>query len=324
MQLRFRVRLFVLIAGLVSLLIVACGGDAPSAAPSAATTSTVVATAAPTVVVVAVTPTVVNEEPAASSISAGLAGSEPAMVTFKVTDRSIEAPEFIPAGLTTIRLENAGSVQHSMVVFDIDDGHTVGDVALELTGQNWPEAWAPSVGQITAEAGETSEWTILLKQGLYAATDWTSGPDLIPHVARGVFTGFEVIASESSAVAWDSGAVEIGLLDFAFAGIKDLTAGRTTFHVVNKSDVQDHEMAFVRLEDGQSVGELLGNYRVSPVGEGESPEAFGRIGWVGPGQEVEYSVDFDAGRYGVICLLPDSHPGTPHWNLGMLGEFTVE
>ena len=48
------------------------------------------------------------------------------------------------------------------------------------------------------------------------------------------------------------------------------------------------------------------------------------VGWIGPGQEVEYSVDFDAVRYAVVCLMPDSHPRVPHSNLGMLGEFTVK
>ena len=321
-QLRYRVRLFVLITGLLGMLIVACGGDAPSAAPSAAATSTTVATTAPTTVVVAVTPS--SLDPTAQPIYSDVVDGEPALAVFKVTDRSIEAPEHIPAGLTTIRLENAGTVEHSLVIFDIDEGHTVANVALELTGQFWPESWAPSVGQVTAGVGESSEWTVRLKKGLYAATDWTNGSDSVPHVARGVFTGFEVSAAEVSPVAWNSEAVEIELEDFAFTGLKDLEAGRNDFRFVNKSATQDHMVGFVLLEEGESVVEMFGDW-VSAIYNGtKTYEPVGGVDWIGPGQEVEYSVDLDAGRYGMVCLLPDSHPGTPHSNLGMLGEFTVK
>jgi len=105
-------------------------------------------------------------EPTVQPISNDVVDGEPALAVFKVTDRSIEAPEHIPAGLTTIRLENAGTVEHSLVIFDIDEGHTVANVALELTGQFWPESWAPSVGQVTADVGESSEGTVRLKKGL--------------------------------------------------------------------------------------------------------------------------------------------------------------
>lgn len=322
MHLRIRVRLFILIAGLLGLLIVACGGDAPSAAPSAAATSTTVVKTAPTVVVVAVTPPSLN--PTATPISTDAVDGEPALAVFKVTDRSIEAPEHIPAGLTTIRLENAGTVQHSLVIFDIDEGHTVDDVALELTGQFWPETWAPAVGQVMAEAGESNEWTVRLKQGVYAATDWTNGADSVPHVAKGVFTGFEVSAAEVPPVAWNSELVEIGLEDFAFTGLKDLKAGRNDFHFVNKSDTQDHEVGFVLLAEGETALEKFGNWVYQYFGGTETYEPVDQFEWIGPGQDVGYSVDLDAGRYAIVCLLPDSHPGTPHSNLGMLGEITVK
>ena len=48
------------------------------------------------------------------------------------------------------------------------------------------------------------------------------------------------------------------------------------------------------------------------------------IGWIGPGEEVEYSIELDAGTYAVVCLLPDDFPGQPHVNLGMLSQIEVK
>ena len=81
--------------GLAGMFIVACGGSAPPAAPTVAATSV-----PPTTVVVTVTPV----PPTTTSAPAAMeqVESEPAVVVFRVTDRSIEAPESIPAGLTTI------------------------------------------------------------------------------------------------------------------------------------------------------------------------------------------------------------------------------
>ena len=316
MHIRFNTRYLWWVVGLAGMFIVACGGSAPPAAPTVAATSV-----PPTKVVVAVT--TVPLEPTPTAVPAGEIEGDPALVVFKVTDRSIEAPEFIPAGLTTIRLQNDGPVRHSLVVFDIDEGHTVDDVARELTGQFWPESWAPAIGEVTAEPGESNEWTVRLEKGLYAATDWTVGPDNVPHVARGVFTGFEVTASEGPEIAWNSDVIEIELGDFFFTGLQDLPAGRNTFRLVNLSDDQDHMLLFVPLGEGETAAGMFGNFKYSRLGGTLEFEPAGEIGWIGPGQEVEYSVDLAPGNYAVVCLLPDWHPGTAHSNLGMLGQIVV-
>lgn len=323
MHIRFNIRYLSLISGMAGVFIVACGGSAPSAAPTVAATSV-----PPTTVVVAVTPappTSTAVPPTSTSAPAALerVESEPAVVVFRVTDRSIEAPEFIPAGLTTIRLQNDGSVRHSLVVFDIDEGHTVDDVARELQGQFWPESWAPAIGEVSAEAGESNEWTVRLVKGLYAATDWSVGSDQIPHFAKGAFTGFEVSAAVEPDAAWDPDAIQVELGDFWFTGISDLPAGRNTFRFVNVSKEQDHMIIFVPLDADQTAQGMFGDYVYERTGGTLEFEPAAEIGWIGPRQEVEYSVDLAPGSYAVVCLLPDGHPGTPHSNLGMLGQITV-
>jgi hypothetical protein len=321
-HLRFRFHFLVLIIGAFGLFIVACGGDAPSAAPTAATTSSAATNLQPTTVVVAVTP--VSIEPTTTPIPEGMIEGEPALVTFTMTAREVKGPEFIPAGLTTIRLQNDDTVDHAMIVFDVDEGHTIDEVESKLEGQTWPWVWAPPLGQVRAGPGETNELTVRLEKGLYAVTDWTTGPDNIPHVAKGVFTSFQVTEAEVQQVEWDSDAIEIGLDDFAFTGLKDLEAGMNTFRLTNNSDDQEHELLFVPLLDGQSAEELFKDFAYSWNGGTLEFEIVAGIDWIGPGLVVEYSVDIDPGEYAVVDLIPESYPGTPHVNMGMVEQITVK
>ena len=307
------------------MFIVACGGNAPPAAPTVAATS-----ALPTTVVVAVTsvpPTVTPVPPTSTSVPAAMEQieSEPAVVVFRVTDRSIEVPESIPAGLTTIRLVNDGSVRHELTLIRVNDGRTADELETQTKLQNWPTGWAPTVASIRAEAGESNEFTVRLIPGIFAAVDWGTRSDSVPHSALGVYTGFEVMEPDSADIAWDPDTVEIGLEDFFFTGIQDLSAGRHDFKIVNRSGDQPHALSFVPLDEGQTAAELFENFRSVKFGGSpiENLERQVSIGWIGAGQEIEYSVELAAGNYAVVCLIPDGFPGTPHVNLGMLGQITV-
>ena len=325
MHIRFNTRYLWWVMGLAGMFIVACGGSAPPAAPTVAATSV-----PPTTVVVTVTPvppTVTPVPPTTTSAPAAMeqVESEPAVVVFRVTDRSIEAPESIPAGLTTIRLVNDGSVRHELTLIRADDGRTADELESQTKRQNWPATWAPPVASIRAEAGESNEFTVRLVPGIFAAVDWSAGSDSIPYSAFGAYTGFEVSESDSAGGAWSQDTVEIGLEDFFFTGIQDLSAGRQNFKILNRSDDQSHALTLVPLDEGQTAAELFENYRSVKFG-GSSIENLERqvgIGWIGAGQEIEYSIELAAGNYAVVCLIPDGFPGRPHVNLGMLGQITV-
>lgn len=322
MHIRFNIRHLLGIMGLASIFIVACGGSAPSAAPTVAATATA-PSAAPTTVVVAVTPA--SLEPTAAPIPAGLVEGQPALVVFKVTDRSIEAPEIISAGLTTIRLQNDGSVKHTLTLVRAEDGRTAEELESKTKFQNYPATWAPTIASARADAGESSEFTIRLTPGTYGAADWSMGTGSIPHTVLGVYLGFEVSNSDSADVAWNEDTAEIGLEDFYFTGVTDLVAGRHDFRLVNKSDDQGHELLFVPLDDGQVASELFDDFYYEKYG-GDPISNLERavgINWIGAGREVEYSVDLAAGEYAVVCLLPTGFPGEPHVNLGMLQQITV-
>ena len=137
MHMRFHVRYLLGFVGLVGIFIVACGGSAPSAAPTAAATQTP-PTVAPNDVAVAVTPA--PEEPTSTPATAEQIVREPSLAVFKVTDRSIEAPEFIPAGLTTIRMLNEGSVEHGLTLVLVNSDRSADELVSQLKNQDFSSA----------------------------------------------------------------------------------------------------------------------------------------------------------------------------------------
>ena len=42
------------------------------------------------------------------------------------------------------------------------------------------------------------------------------------------------------------------------------------------------------------------------------------------GERVHFTGEFEPGRYGLICFVPDAETGRPHFLHGMTTEFTVE
>ncbi|HZS11817.1 MAG TPA: hypothetical protein VFA38_06180 [Nitrospirales bacterium] len=52
--------------------------------------------------------------------------------------------------------------------------------------------------------------------------------------------------------------------------------------------------------------------------------ALGGIVGLDRGTHGYFTAYFDAGRYALICFLPDAATGQPHFMKGMTAEFTVE
>lgn len=89
---------------------------------------------------------------------------------------------------------------------------------------------------------------------------------------------------------------------------------------MNSSDNQDHELIIFALDEGETAEETFEGFS---YGGEKITGVVDEIGWISPGKEIEYTVDLAPGNYAIVCMLPTGHPGTPHVNLGMLGQITV-
>jgi hypothetical protein len=117
--------------------------------------------------------------------------------------------------------------------------------------------------------------------------------------------------------------IEVELIEFAFVG--DLTSetvqsGDFAFRFVNNGQ-QTHEAVLVELPAEGTLDELLSDESFQPE------PIFVKFAY-GPGEESDVALPetLAAGRYGLICFLPDTTEGpegTPHAFKGMVAEFMV-
>ena len=115
-----------------------------------------------------------NETEAAAGDEAGNSDVEPASaetgeVTYVATEFAFEGPDVIPAGETTLVLENEGEQAHEMAVTELLDGKTIADVeALFEKGMpNKPPKWARDVGGTGAKSGGSGSLEADLTPGTY-------------------------------------------------------------------------------------------------------------------------------------------------------------
>src|SRR5438034_5982059 len=70
----------------------------------------------------------------------------PRELVVRAVDYSFSAPDTIPAGLTSIRLENAGHEMHHVQLMRIADGHTIEDLRASAASGILIPAWVTPIG----------------------------------------------------------------------------------------------------------------------------------------------------------------------------------
>jgi uncharacterized cupredoxin-like copper-binding protein len=107
-----------------------------------------------------------------------------------------------------------------------------------------------------------------------------------------------------------------------------LRPGVGSVTLVNDDDVT-HMMAIAHLKDGVTLDQAKDALKQSEDAArtllAESPEtSYGTPALLGPGEsETVTALDMKAGHYLLVCFLTAAD-GTPHWQMGMVGELDVE
>ncbi|OWY63638.1 hypothetical protein B7486_51950 [cyanobacterium TDX16] len=98
-------------------------------------------------------------------------------------------------------------------------------------------------------------------------------------------------------------------------------AGAVTITQDNQGD-EPHQATAVRLEDGQTVDDLVAGF----TADGDTAFGYdvfaGGPNGIGPGDANETTQVLEEGQYAFICFIPDAE-GTPHYQSGMAEEFEV-
>ena len=242
----------------------------------------------------------------------------PTVLTLVAHEYGYEMPASIPAGLVQFTLRNEGrDVHEGLIVHFTDPGGSAAAYVDSVRADVDFPAFATDIGGpgLTLSGDSTTVW-IALTPGRYGVVCWKGD-----HLRRGMAHDLEVTAATGAASEPPVASAEISLRDYTFLPSTTLRPGRQVLHIVNEGS-EPHEADIFRLTDSTSVDDYLawlkdGEAGLPPV------DPVGGLGDLAPGRELWLSIDLPLGRYFLLCQVPASGDGRPHYEHGMVLEFTV-
>lgn len=128
-------------------------------------------------------------------------------------------------------------------------------------------------------------------------------------------------AGSSAASAVTPPVVTVHAKDFAFDAPAEITAGVTTFHLVNDGPSL-HHMQIVRLDSGKTIDDLTAAMKKPGPPPAWAAFITGPNAPM-PGGESNATFDIQPGNYAVLCLV-DVPGNVPHFAKGMIRALTVK
>jgi plastocyanin len=236
---------------------------------------------------------------AAGAASPSLPGN---VVAVKAGNFYFQAPDSIPAGLTTFTLQSADS-GHVLLIVRLEKGHTAAE-AMRLAAMDSVPDWATFLsGPITTKSKRTNA-TLDLVPGNYLLLCYFHEGEKA-HSSMGMQRALRVVprsARKSPALVPD---LTVSLVNYDFKISAPLTPGRYLVRFVNTSN-EPHEVIMMR------------------IGEGTPDERFAAgIGILPPHGSVLSTIDFPPATYEWSCHMSDPK-GKDHAEMGMRRRFVVK
>ena len=257
---------------------------------------------------------------------AAFAGAQSRTVTLTANDYTFDAPDSIPAGITTFELVNRGKELHHAQIMRLEHGKTMADVAEALKAHGPPPAWITWIGGPNAGVpdGKTPVTiTVSMEPGNYVLICFIPSPDGAPHAMKGMVRPMRVTGSmpdirQAGAPKAD---VVMTLYDYNFDVSKPLAAGKQTILVKNTAK-QWHEVFIVKLQPGGSAKDMLDWMAAGMKGPPPVMPMGGTAG-IGAGLENTLTVTLEPGEYALYCFLPDAKDGKEHAQHGRFKQISV-
>lgn len=255
-----------------------------------------------------------------SNATASAPAAKARVIRVSGEDFKFDAPDVIPAGLTDFRFLNKGPALHHMSILKLQGGKTVDDLRAALANPGPPPAWVKEVGGPNAAApGVESNATVMLEPGNYALICFIDlgGP---PHFMKGMLRGLRVVPATGPVAPKPKADVTVTLFDYNFKLSSPIRAGLRTIRVSN-AGAQHHEVELVQLPPGASAADFM---KWIAKMEGPPPgKPLGGVSGIEAGGSGYFTADFTPGNYALICFLPDTKDGKPHFAHGMVQQITV-
>jgi hypothetical protein len=250
----------------------------------------------------------------------------PRDVAVTATEYAFRAPDTVPAGLIRFRFRSEGRELHHMQIVRLADGYTLRELLDRMAAGELSPPWVTFVGGPSVPPpGGAAEVTLDLAPGHYALLCFVPAHDAVPHLAKGMLRPLTVVPAAGEPLRPASrrprADAHLVLDDYSFTLAPELRAGRRTIRVENAA-AQPHELFLVRLPPGGSAEAVL---RWFERREGPPPfEPAGGAMALGPGVVNFVTAELTAGRYALICFVPDAADGRSHVAHGMVREIRVE
>lgn len=279
-------------------------------------------------------------EPAAMpEIDARLQGYP--IVTVRLTDDAILAPEEVAAGPTVLVVENEeedpGHAFFLRVPDEVSDAELAstlssGSVAEETPDWFWTADFLGNADRATTEQPAVA--LVGIEPGRYVVGD--------PYRPVTEFAQFTVPAPAQAAANFPEPDLSIALFEMGFSLPDEIQGGPQLWEVKNTGGML-HEIAIFQVPENATPeqvqkaisAELAAEFggdlaetrsAISALGEewvGWSSELEAGISVVSPQAESLAQVNLEPGTYGAVCYIPEPNSEMPHLMLGMTDVFEV-
>ena len=251
-------------------------------------------------------------------------GSSETTVVFVAHDYGFSGPERIPGGLTTVRIVNEGRDLHHIQFLKLLQGKSAADfrAAIAADPSRLP-SWVQYAGGPNAHLpGSQASATVNLTEGDYVLVCWIPDKNGVPHVVLGMQKALFVRGGKPTKISGAKPPITITQIDYQFILSKRIESGLHTIEVINHG-TQPHELVVVKLAPGATVQDVIASFEPGASGPPQG-ELVGGITGIERGERVHFTGEFEPGRYGLICFVPDAATGRPHFLHAMTTEFAVE
>jgi plastocyanin len=262
-----------------------------------------------------------------AAILAGLPGAiygsdgAPVATTLVVTsyEYSFQAPDSLPAGVTTVRFVNRGKQSHQLVIARLDDTSSLARVMKSITDDKVHTSGITWVGGVeSAIPGETATATLRLSAGRYVLVCGLGEP---AHMSLGMIRPMVITrGAHANVEQLPAASTTIELSDYHIGLSRPLHSGKQLVRVVNVGKHRHH--LYISRIVGNATTEAImrwdGKSEPAPLAE-----MSGGAASMDAGQTNVIELNLEPGRYGLACVLSNDANSKPHYLLGMHDEITV-
>ncbi len=256
----------------------------------------------------------------AVSTPAPTAGAELVIVA---TDKALEVPEQVDAGLVNVRLFNRSSGPQHVSILKVDRLDRVSSISEYLRSGDWNVPWINRMGgPELAPPGGVSSVAMVLDPGRYVVAHLPigskpGGPLILRDVEELSVTerpGASTKAALPPAVA------TIKMAEWSFTLDGPLHAGRRVIRIDNVGQFE-HQMQIVRLLPGRGIDQAV-KWAENPSGPPPFEPAGGTTN-LARGRSVNVTVDLLPGDYALLCTTYNPLSKQLHSQHGMIKQIRV-